>query len=174
MIASRFRSERSVFALGDCALSGSPPTAQSAYQQGKYLGTMFRETFFNKERVDAYEPFKLINYGALAYVGASKGVAELKTLLWDNHPSRDAVAKRKGSADGAATRENEEKVNDGTVVVEGSHAFALWRSLYFSKLLSNRNKSQVVFDWIKTSVFGRDISSPYCLDTSEDTNKSQK
>ncbi|CAK8985529.1 Probable NADH-ubiquinone oxidoreductase C3A11.07, partial [Durusdinium trenchii] len=31
-----------VFAVGDCAVSGKPPTAQVAYQQGKYLGRMFR------------------------------------------------------------------------------------------------------------------------------------
>merc|ERR1719265_1622257 len=31
-----------VFAIGDCAVSGKPPTAQVAYQQGKYLGRMFR------------------------------------------------------------------------------------------------------------------------------------
>jgi NADH:ubiquinone reductase (non-electrogenic) len=31
-----------VFAVGDCAYSGKPPTAQVAMQQGKYLGRMFR------------------------------------------------------------------------------------------------------------------------------------
>lgn len=33
----------SVYALGDCAVSGSPPTAQVASQQGKYLGDVLRD-----------------------------------------------------------------------------------------------------------------------------------
>ena len=80
--------------------------------------------------------------GALAYVGGSKGIAELKNL-WDVYPA----------------------VN-GQVRVEGKSAFAIWRSLYFSKLMSARNQAQVAFDWAKSSVFGRDISTPIIPDTS--------
>ena len=31
-----------VWALGDCAVSGCAPTAQAAFQQGTYMGRMFR------------------------------------------------------------------------------------------------------------------------------------
>lgn len=44
-------------------------------------------------------------------------------------------------------------------VVEGQPAFIIWKSLYFSKLLSSRNQAQVIFDWISTTLFGRDIST---------------
>ena len=170
----------SVFSIGDCAVSGCAPTAQAAYQQGKYLGRMFRDGgMLPGDRAargsatssssstssaapaapakkgwwgaaattppapapipaaDYYPPFWYDHKGALAYTGGGKGVAELKSL-WDNYPS-----------------------DDGTVRVEGTGAFAIWRSLYFSKLMSARNMSQVLFDWSKVAAFGRDISSPF-------------
>jgi NADH:ubiquinone reductase (non-electrogenic) len=132
-----------VWAIGDCALSGSAPTAQAAFQHGSYLGRMLRDSNFDSAAIELYHPFQMVNFGAMAYVGASKGVAELKSVLWDKHPV-------KGQEERPA-------------VVEGAHAFALWRSLYFSRLLSNRNKAQVVFDWSRAAIFGRDIASPFTL-----------
>ena len=128
-------SDGSVWAVGDCAVSGCAPTAQAANQQGKYLGKLFRRTDVEEELVNEYPDFTFSYKGALAYVGSSRGIAELKNL-WDVYP-----------------------VN-GQVKVEGTSAFAIWRSLYFSSLLSSRNQSQVAFDWIKGSMFGRDISTP--------------
>lgn len=125
----------SVWALGDAAVSGCAPTAQAANQQGKYLGKLFERTNLESIFVDKYPEFTFSNKGALAYVGSSRGIAELKNL-WDIYP-----------------------VN-GQVKVEGAGAFAIWRSLYFSSLLSSRNRSQVAFDWMKGYMFGRDISTP--------------
>ena len=34
----------------------------------------------------------------------------------------------------------------------------VWRGLYLDMQISNRNKLQVAFDWIKTAIFGRDTS----------------
>jgi NADH dehydrogenase FAD-containing subunit len=112
-------------------------------QQGNYLGRMLRDTNFDSRLIAEYPSFTMTHYGAMAYLGASQGVAELKGMLWDRYP---------------VSREPNENT-----IVEGTGAFALWRSLYFSRLLSNRNKAQVIFDWFKASVFGRDISSPYVL-----------
>ena len=42
---------------------------------------------------------------------------------------------------------------------KGFFAFLLWRSAYFTKLLSIRNKILVPMYWLKTLVFGRDISN---------------
>jgi hypothetical protein len=50
-------------------------------------------------------------------------------------------------------------------VIQGQTAFVIWKSLYFSKLLSGRNQAQVAFDWISTSLFGRDISTTHNIDT---------
>ncbi len=40
----------------------------------------------------------------------------------------------------------------------GSFAFLLWRSVYITKQVSFRNRVLILFDWIKTKVFGRDTS----------------
>ncbi len=41
----------------------------------------------------------------------------------------------------------------------GFKTFILWRSAYLTKLVSLKNKVLVIFDWVKTFLFGRDISS---------------
>jgi NADH:ubiquinone reductase (non-electrogenic) len=40
----------------------------------------------------------------------------------------------------------------------GRGAFLFWRSVYLTKLVSLANKTKVLFDWIKTTLFGRDLS----------------
>jgi NADH dehydrogenase FAD-containing subunit len=37
-------------------------------------------------------------------------------------------------------------------------AYLFWRSAYLTRLVSFKNKVLVLFDWLKTSVFGRDLS----------------
>jgi hypothetical protein len=56
-------------------------------------------------------------------------------------------------------------------VVEGQPAFIIWKSLYFSKLLSTRNQAQVIFDWISTSLFGRDISTVHNIQATNNPKK---
>ena len=40
----------------------------------------------------------------------------------------------------------------------GNFAFVLWRSVYITKQVSIRNRILILFDWLKSRVFGRDIS----------------
>lgn len=40
----------------------------------------------------------------------------------------------------------------------GSTAFVLWRSVYLVKQVATRNRVLVTFDWIKSAIFGRDIT----------------
>ncbi len=41
---------------------------------------------------------------------------------------------------------------------KGWAAWLFWRSAYLTRLLSLRTKAQVLFDWIESQIFGRDIS----------------
>ncbi|MCE9615583.1 MAG: FAD-dependent oxidoreductase [Lentisphaerae bacterium] len=41
---------------------------------------------------------------------------------------------------------------------KGFGAWIFWRSAYITKLVSFKNKLLVIFDWLKTAIFGRDIS----------------
>lgn len=40
----------------------------------------------------------------------------------------------------------------------GFLTYLFWRSAYLTRLVTFKNKAQVLFDWIKTFVFGRDLS----------------
>jgi NADH:ubiquinone reductase (non-electrogenic) len=59
---------KNVYAIGDCSYSDNPPTAQLAYQQGKYLAHNFNNDFKN------ILPFKYNNKGSICYVGKNKSV----------------------------------------------------------------------------------------------------
>ena len=47
---------------------------------------------------------------------------------------------------------------DMNVDIWGRFAFLLWRSVYITKQVSMRNRILILFDWLKTRVFGRDVS----------------
>lgn len=55
---------------------------------------------------------------------------------------------------------NDEAIADlpGGWKIGGALTYFFWRSAYLSNLFSLRNKALVLFDWTKTTVFGRDIS----------------
>lgn len=62
--------------------------------------------------------------------------------------------------DNACLHESKNMYN-GDFLLIGRSAFAIWRSFYFSKLMSLRNVCQVCFDWGKAVVFGREIATVY-------------
>lgn len=67
---------KNVFAIGDCAYSGFPPTAQVAYQQGKYLSNNFNHNFINKEK------FNFINRGQICYIGKGNSIYQNKNFVF--------------------------------------------------------------------------------------------
>lgn len=63
-----------IYAIGDCSIYQPHPfpvTAQTAQQQGKYLGKILNKTAKNKK----IRPFKLRDFGMLAYIGSHKALA---------------------------------------------------------------------------------------------------
>ena len=67
-----------VYAIGDCAYSEYPPTAQVAYQQGKYLANQFNKRFYkqseNKQSENKQSEFQFQNNGQICYIGNKKSV----------------------------------------------------------------------------------------------------
>ena len=43
--------------------------------------------------------------------------------------------------------------------LSGYVAFLVWRSVYITKQVSFRNRVLILFDWVKTRAFDRDLSS---------------
>lgn len=132
-----------IFAIGDNAFIGLPPTAQVAHQQADYLSKVFdkiskiegfHETLAKrKDKVDLLfeeqkiKPFKYTHYGALAYLGHEKAIANI------------TYGKRSLYTGG------------------GFITFYIWRMVYLSMLLSARTRFKVAIDWLKLSFFKRDF-----------------
>lgn len=144
--------EESVFALGDCTATPYAATAQSASQQGKWLGKRFnqmariddlqeavglaqREGRWDEvptyqkmlRKAEKLKPFHYSHAGALAYIGGDKAIADLPFV-------------------------------NGSVSVGGVATFIAWRGVYFTKLFSLRNRVQVGADWLHVKVFGRCVT----------------
>ena len=60
--------QEKLFAIGDCAYSGNPPTAQVAYQQGIYLAKYFNNDFKKEQE------FVFQDKGQIGYIGNGKSV----------------------------------------------------------------------------------------------------
>ncbi|EWM30090.1 Pyridine nucleotide-disulfide oxidoreductase, NAD-binding domain protein [Nannochloropsis gaditana] len=129
--------QKGVFAVGDCAISETRPLpclAQVAQQQAKYLGGVlnkYSEPHVNKE----VPPFEYRHLGSMAQLGMWKGVVDSAKL--DD---------KKGDEDGKKS------------VLTGWTAFLLWRAAYWTKSVSWANKILIPMYWLKSWIFGRDIS----------------
>ena len=74
-------------------------------------------------------PFEFLNLGLLAYLGGGEALSQVQ-------------------------------VGESRLLSEaGSTGFLLWRSVYVVKQVSPRTRFLVLFDWLKTKLFGRDVTS---------------
>lgn len=152
-----------VFALGDCSVNIDAPlpaTAQVASQQGEFLARVFSRCNLNSdyssdillpptkyladreeslaEKIASFAiqddaiaaPFQFLNLGILAYTGGGSALAQLQVTPGER----------------------------GTVKGKGKIGFGVWRSVYLSKQVSWRNRFLVATDWVKATLFGRDIT----------------
>lgn len=140
----RVKGTDNIWSMGDCSFMKLPATAQVASQQGRYLGRLFNslaDDFYSFEqgeisrddmerKIESAKKFQYFHFGSFAYIGSSEAIAQV---------SMDEKGEKKLTSAGAMT-------------------FFLWRSVYFSKLLSYKNRFLVLTDWLKTMFFGRDIS----------------
>ncbi len=155
-----------IYSFGDCSCITTgqlPATAQVASQQGEYLARLFslgvdmypgidtetkamippiydrtkekklaeKISSFAINEGDIVAPFQFLNLGILAYTGGGSALAQLQLT-----PAEQARVKGRGKI-----------------------GFGLWRSVYLSKQVSWRNRCLVSLDWVKTRVFGRDITT---------------
>jgi len=140
-----------VFALGDCAFSGKPPTAQVAAQQGKYMGRMFRLGKQHLISDPEAAPFEYHHQGTMAYIGDNSAATELNPnamIKLGRSSITDHMWWRSLYGDNQQLR------------VMGPVGFAIWRSVYFSKIFSARNRFTVSADWLRSMIFGRPVASP--------------
>eukprot|EP00877_Chromochloris_zofingiensis_P010276 jgi/Chrzof1/5501/Cz16g05180.t1 len=179
---------RDVVALGDCSMllgNRLPATAQVAAQQGAYVARMVNRGYsLGVGGLDQAPPVKVKDPAILeqareihevnAEAMAEKNqLSELDILSLLNNDSTytqappGAVYYRKPfeflSLGIMAYVGNDKALTqveafDTSLALYGSFAFLLWRSVYITKQVSFRNRVLILFDWLKTRVFGRDIS----------------
>lgn len=118
----------------DNSIRGLPPTAQVAGQQGTYLAE-----YMNGE---TEKPFTYFHKGSMAYIGQGKAAAQVSVLASLLPYGVQELLPRFGE----------------DIVLTGDFAEIIWKILYLDMLVSPRNKVQCLFDWFKTSAFGRDTS----------------
>lgn len=68
----RVENTKHIYAMGDCAASSYPPTAQVAFQQGRYLAKEFNENFAHKRR------FEYKDNGQICYIGRGNSIYQSK------------------------------------------------------------------------------------------------
>lgn len=123
--------EGDIWALGDAAVCESDPLpqlAQAARQQGLYLG----DVLGGKKKEDE-TPFKFFNLGSMASLGEFKGVYD-------------------GTKVGAPGEEMQVGKMTGMI------ALLMWRLAYWGRQTSTENMIAIPFHWMKTFLFGRDVS----------------
>lgn len=137
----RVKGTSGVYAIGDAALSGYAPTAQVAAQQGKHIGRAIRDGEDSK--------FEYSHAGSLCCLGSDNGIAQLLAPKGSTQFSVwDAIGAQQVGKDG------DERA------LTGKPAFVLWRSLYWTKLLSTSSRLSLGGDWIKAQLHGRDVVEP--------------
>jgi NADH:ubiquinone reductase (non-electrogenic) len=62
--------QKNVYAIGDCSYTRLAPTAQVAYQEGKYVASLFNHQF-DPEKMKA---FQYNHKGQIAYIGQKQGI----------------------------------------------------------------------------------------------------
>lgn len=162
--------EGTIWALGDaalCSVRPLPPIAQAAQQQAKYIakalnaegsyhaplsaspgsnpaeGAEQREMAARAAALEkANMPFTFFQLGAMSQLGLGEGVIDL-TQLGDPN------------AEPAQHSKIRTKIIAG---IKGPIAWLAWRSVYLGKQVSWSNKMLIPMHWLKTALFGRDIS----------------
>lgn len=162
-----------MFAIGDCVDSGLPPTAHVASSQGIYLGRLFNDA--SELMFHAVLPHNrlmrrsLPDAATLPVAGDPQAVPQRE--IEDAFRDCDAFDHRslgmrmsylgdgKAVAQVGGATDADGKPLQSPVQTSGTKAYYLWRSVYFSTLLSARNRMLVAFSVLKDAVFGRDASS---------------
>ncbi|KAF7369064.1 Mitochondrial external NADH dehydrogenase [Mycena venus] len=152
----------SIFAIGDCTTSSHAPTAQVASQQGAYLARAFAQRV-KRDQLEA-------NVAELERSAAMiLHEDERKKVVDELEGAKRQLAKFKirpftYSHQGTLAYIGSDKAIADLPFLNGSFAsggfltFYFWRSAYLSTLFSLRNRTLVATDWVRTKVFGRDVS----------------
>ena len=151
-----------IWAVGDCAIANYAPTAQVASQEGAFLARLFNSL----AKTDT------INQ-ELAHLSDEQGTkgGNERTAVFDQIKSLQKQLRRvkqigpfEYSHQGSLAYIGREKaVADiswlsGNLASGGTMTYLFWKSAYLNMCFSTRNRVLVCVDWLKATLFGRDVS----------------
>jgi NADH dehydrogenase FAD-containing subunit len=127
---------RSALEKADQKIRALPATAQVAAQEGRYVANLLNQ-LTDIKLIDYQEqnlnPFSYKHMGSLAYVGGDAAVMDFT----GTKPVFDFF---------------------NLQPLSGRSAAYLWKSFYFTEMFTGRTKTLLAFDWVRTRIYGRDIS----------------
>ncbi len=115
----------------DKKIRALPATAQVASQEGRYVANLLNklpDLSITDYQQHNLKPFQYQHMGALAYVGGDSAVLDFTGTKFQFKS------------------------------LSGRSAAYLWKSFYFTEMFTGRTKTLLAFDWVRTHVYGRDIS----------------
>ena len=135
-----------------------PTTAQVASQQGEYLGRLLSSYDVSprcKNSGELLPPMKDVkkNGWKLSEMVTSLATQSKRIAAPFQFLDLGILAYT-----GDETAVAEIHVDSAKIKGKGKVGFGLWRSVYWTKQISMRNRVLVALDWAKTKVFGRDIT----------------
>ncbi|KAI2626622.1 FAD/NAD(P)-binding domain-containing protein [Hypoxylon sp. NC1633] len=152
---------RDIWAVGDCAVAGYAPTAQVASQEGAFLARLFNnmaKTESLEQKVRDLSGSLNLKPGDTAAVAQEieglekqlRRIKDIKPFHYSHQGSLAYIGSEKAVADVAWL--------NGNVASGGKLTYYFWRSAYLSMCFSTRNRVLVALDWVKSKVYGRDVS----------------
>ena len=153
---------RDIWAVGDCAVAGYAPTAQVATQEGAFLARLFNNMamteYLQSHIHDLSASLNMKPGGDSAAVAAEiercekqlHRIKDVKPFHYSHQGSLAYIGSEKAVADVRWWNAN--------LATGGKMTYLFWRSAYLSMCFSTRNRLLVLNDWIKSKVFGRDVS----------------
>ncbi|KAF2168229.1 hypothetical protein M409DRAFT_21669 [Zasmidium cellare ATCC 36951] len=152
-----------IWAVGDCAVANYAPTAQVAGQEGAFLARLFNQMAKTEEielklKDLSEEQGKAPNKEARDQVFEEikdlqkrlRRVKQMGPFEYSHQGSLAYIGSEKAVADISWLT--------GNLASGGQLTYLFWRSAYLSMCFSTRNRVLVFMDWIKSYIFGRDVS----------------
>ncbi|KIW03486.1 uncharacterized protein PV09_05253 [Verruconis gallopava] len=152
-----------IWAVGDCAIANYAPTAQVASQEGAFLATMFnnmaktqaiedelKQCSEEQEKAPTKEARDAVFEKIKDLQKRLRRVKQMGPFEYSHQGSLAYIGSEKAVADISWWL--------GNIASGGTLTYVFWRSAYVSMCFSWRNRTLVVLDWIKSKVFGRDVS----------------
>jgi NADH:ubiquinone reductase (non-electrogenic) len=152
-----------VWAVGDCAVANYAPTAQVAAQEGAWLARMFNQMAKTDEIQEKLLELSVAQEKAPSKESRDKVFEEIKDLQKSLRRVKQISPFEYTHNGSLAYIGSDKAVADipwfvGNFATGGTLTYFFWRSAYISMCFSTRNRILVCVDWVKSKVFGRDVS----------------